>query len=140
MNASWNALSPVAFITVTGSGGLLLWGIRYGAAAYQLLLNAAVADGAPSTRLTAVAAKVAAASPTAASLLLRMSCPPGLGSRWTDHWTRPLMKSRRESRFSGCARAKSAEYPIFVHGTSRRDDHERVKPRATATTAPPSVD
>src|SRR4051794_39638219 len=114
MNASWKALSPVAFITVIGSGGLLLTGIRYGAAAYQLVLSAAVAEGAPITRLTAVPMKVAAASPMAASLLLRMICPPGGVRGWTNYWTRPLMKSRREGRVRVLGGRKAAEYPIFV--------------------------
>jgi hypothetical protein len=41
MNASWNAFCPVAFMTSTGSGGLLSNGIRYGADAYQLLVRVA---------------------------------------------------------------------------------------------------
>src|SRR3954451_20761454 len=41
MNASWNAFCPVAFMTSTGSGGLLSNGIRYGAEAYQLLVSMA---------------------------------------------------------------------------------------------------
>src|SRR6185436_3208102 len=68
MNANWNAFWPVAFITVTGSGGLLSKGIRYGAEAYQLLVSAALAGGAEMTIVAATASALAPIVPSKAKL------------------------------------------------------------------------
>src|SRR5438105_5363587 len=78
MNASWNAFCPVAFMTATGSGGLLSNGMRYGADAYQLLLSAALA-GQAFTTPTAAAAMVTAATDASVNVLLRCigGCLPG---------------------------------------------------------------
>src|SRR3954467_12399996 len=62
MNASWNAFWPVAFITSTGSGGLLSNGIRYGAEAYQLLGRGAGAACSATNALAPSMAALAAAS------------------------------------------------------------------------------
>src|SRR5882757_465151 len=48
MNASWNAFSPVASMIAPASGGVLSSGMRYGAAAYQLLDRALAEAVAPS--------------------------------------------------------------------------------------------
>src|SRR5438270_4322119 len=70
MNASWNAFCPVAFMTATGSGGLLSNGIRYGAEGYQLLLRAALA-GRALTMPTATAASATPAMDASVTSFLR---------------------------------------------------------------------
>src|SRR6266540_3323288 len=74
MKASWNAFCPLAFMTVTGSGGSLSSGIRYGAAAYQFEPRAPAAGVGPA-RVTAAAA----AGPTAARARGRPQIPPCAG-------------------------------------------------------------
>src|ERR1700709_2491145 len=76
-------------MTTVGSGGLLLWGIRYGAEAYQLLLRVAAGVTAagrvtPASALPATAALTPAATVIASSADARcarfMRSPEGHGS------------------------------------------------------------
>src|SRR4029453_9563812 len=61
MKASWNAFWPAAFMTLSGWGGLLSKGIRYGAEAYQLLVRVAASACRATKALAPSRAALAAA-------------------------------------------------------------------------------
>src|SRR4051812_23693366 len=81
MNASWNAFRPVAFMTSTGSGGLLSKGIRYGAEAYQLVVRVAASACSATTALAPSIAALAAARAIRDRRLIVLLLPGDIGEQ-----------------------------------------------------------
>src|SRR5579859_3660607 len=115
MKASWKALRPVAAITSVGFGGLLSSGIRYGAAAYQLLPRAAVV-------LAWALPPIEASSPPAASAAAPTVATMRLGVK-RNTWTL-LVGRRARTCVDACGRegAQGGGAPARIHGPSRVSD------------------